>query len=102
MPELAWQAPGQESAEEQRKDLEIKQRIEFLKQKVVETGSALDQYRQLQEKFTSDYWTFKERCHNENVLRQEKGDADPYVVKYKTENEKLRGAISNQVYHYLS
>ena len=98
MPELAWQAPGQESAEEQRKDLEIKQRIEFLKQKVLETGSALDQYRQLQEKFTSDYWTFKDRVHNCECLRQEKGDADPYVVKYKTENEKLKGAISSQVY----
>jgi len=96
VPELAWQAPGQESAEEQRKDLEIKQRIEFLKQKVLETGSALDQYRQLQEKFTSDYWTFKDRVHNCECLRQEKGDADPYVVKYKTENEKLKGAISSQ------
>lgn len=98
VPELAWQASGGgfglENAEEERKDLEIKQRIEILKQKANESAAELDLYRQLQEKFTSDYWTFKERCQYYDHLRQEKGDTDPNALKYKSENEKLRGAIS--------
>jgi len=86
---------GGDGGEEARKDREIKQQLGYLNQRIEETGAQLAHYQQQQEKFTSDYWNFRQRCNHYDQMVKEKGEADQSVLKFKQEQEKLCPVINN-------
>ena len=71
--------------------------IPDLNQRIEETGAQLAHYQQQQEKFTSDYWNFRQRCNHYDQMVKEKGEADQSVLKFKQEQEKLCPVINNMV-----
>jgi len=92
----AMDVTASEEAEDAKKDIEIKQQLDFLRSKVSESNGEVESYRQHFEKFTIDFRTFKERCEQHKKLVQDMGEQTPDVLKYGKENEQLRGAIQQQ------
>ena len=75
---------------------QIRQQISTHKQKVQETGAELDRCRQVQEAFSVEYYTFREKNVQFESFVEQHGEQHPDAKKFRASKETMEKDIRNK------